>query len=593
MKHKKTLLSTLVVLAGTFTLYSQSGETFYSLDDLYNRLESGEQGSRQEFTDPASGPATPVGRSVNEIMEKAPAVHGNAATAAQVLQGRYFWSLDGSGWGQQQGTMVNVGGQNVTPGTAEQTITRGYHDGTGSVAGDADLTPENIRSGVGIFGVTGTAPVPSGDATAEMVLDGATFSNDTETGVAGTMVNVGQQTITPGTTAQPITQGYHDGTGSVAGDADLRAENIKAGISIFGVSGDPAVVNTSSGTATSDHILAGEKAWVNGEEVTGTVPVGESVTGNNGELEIAIPDGLYSGGDNTATAVDANLVTGNIKAGISIFGVSGDPAVVNTSSGTATANTIVAGEKAWVDGQEVEGTLPAKMAGEWIVVYDRILIDPDKNVYTTVQIGTQVWTVENLRTTKYADGTAIPHVTDNREWGVLSSPAYSWYNNDPGQGYGALYNWWVVDTLNEHKIAPEGWKVPTDADWTELENYLIANGYNWDGSIPEGDPPFDWSHNKIGKAMASSGGEWGTSATVGHVGNDQESNNSSGFSALPGGYRFSYGNFDDVGSSGRWWSATESNASFAWDRYLNRDTEYLDGNYRYKGLGLSVRLLRD
>ncbi len=79
------------------------------------------------------------------------------------------------------------------------------------------------------------------------------------------------------------------------------------------------------------------------------------------------------------------------------------------------------------------------------------LKDGDNNVYTTVQIGNQVWTVENLRTTRYADSTAIPNVTGNSEWEALSTPAYCWYNNDLDQGYGALYNRWVVGTLNAKK----------------------------------------------------------------------------------------------------------------------------------------------
>ncbi|KMQ49610.1 hypothetical protein CHISP_3482 [Chitinispirillum alkaliphilum] len=219
----------------------------------------------------------------------------------------------------------------------------------------------------------------------------------------------------------------------------------------------------------------------------------------------------------------------------------------------------------------------------WIVTGDT-LTDPDGNVYTTVTIGNQVWTVQNLRTTEYADGTPIPHVTDGSEWGNLSTPAYCWYNNDPEQGYGTLYNWWVVDPANPNSIAPEGWRVPTDEDWDVLRNYLIANGYSWDETT---------TGNNIGKALASSGGEWFQSGTTGSVGNDQGSNNSSGFSALPGGYRDGDGYFNNGGSVGHWWSATESDASSAWFSYLHHSSEDLDrGNY-FKRLGWSVRLLRD
>ena len=90
-------------------------------------------------------------------------------------------------------------------------------------------------------------------------------------------------------------------------------------------------------------------------------------------------------------------------------------------------------------------------------------VDGDGNTYTTIQIGNQVWTVENLRTTSYANGTGIPHVTCESEWQDLSDPAYCWYDNDSGQGYGALYNWWMVET-NSQNIAPADWRVPTDQD---------------------------------------------------------------------------------------------------------------------------------
>ena len=100
------------------------------------------------------------------------------------------------------------------------------------------------------------------------------------------------------------------------------------------------------------------------------------------------------------------------------------------------------------------------------------VVDIDGNVYHTVTIGTQVWMVENLKTTKYNDGTAIPLVTDNTAWGALTTPGYCWYNNDSAtykNTYGALYNWYAVNT---GKLAPTGWHVPTDSEWTVLTTYL-------------------------------------------------------------------------------------------------------------------------
>jgi len=100
------------------------------------------------------------------------------------------------------------------------------------------------------------------------------------------------------------------------------------------------------------------------------------------------------------------------------------------------------------------------------------ITDIDGNYYTTVTIGTQVWMVENLKTTKYNDGTGIPLVTDNTVWCNLSTPGYCWYNNDETtykNPYGALYNWHTVHT---GKLCPSGWHVPTDSEWITLTSYF-------------------------------------------------------------------------------------------------------------------------
>jgi uncharacterized protein (TIGR02145 family) len=210
--------------------------------------------------------------------------------------------------------------------------------------------------------------------------------------------------------------------------------------------------------------------------------------------------------------------------------------------------------------------------------------DIDGNIYTTVKIGNQVWTVENLRTTKYNDGTPIPLVTDSAAWKALTTPGYCYYNNttnaDSIKKYGALYNWYVVNTK---KLAPKGWHVPTDAEWTTLENYLIANGYNWDGTT---------TGNKIAKSMAAKT-DWETDVSVGTIGNDLTKNNKSGFSALPGGCRVFDGPFILIGRYGHWWSATEFVASVAYFRYLFCVNRYLGRDNIIKSSGFSVRLLRD
>jgi uncharacterized protein (TIGR02145 family) len=211
------------------------------------------------------------------------------------------------------------------------------------------------------------------------------------------------------------------------------------------------------------------------------------------------------------------------------------------------------------------------------------LVDIDGNVYRTVKIGHQEWSTENLRVTKLNDGTAIPNVTDNTAWEGLTTPGYCWYNNDitnNKEPYGALYNWYTVNT---GKLAPAGWRVPTNADWITLENYLIANRYNYD---------FTTTDNKIAKSMASPS-HWQTYDAAGVVGNDLMRNNSSGFSALPGGYRVPSGIFYAQNSSGFWWSVTENDASYPYSRGLNYGNETLGRSACSKGCGTSVRLLRD
>jgi uncharacterized protein (TIGR02145 family)/uncharacterized repeat protein (TIGR02543 family) len=211
---------------------------------------------------------------------------------------------------------------------------------------------------------------------------------------------------------------------------------------------------------------------------------------------------------------------------------------------------------------------------------DGIIMDIDGNIYHTVKIGNQVWTIENIRTTRYNDGKKIPNVTDSLAWSKLSTPGYCFNNNSSSasemEKWGALYNWYAV---NLGKLAPEGWHVPTDADWDTLVNYLT----NID---------IITSTNKVAKLLASKT-DWATSTTTGAIGNDLLKNNASGFLALPGGYRNNDGSFYYQGEYGDWWSNMENDASTAYYRNLSyNSSELRRGNY-YKCSGFSIRLVRD
>ena len=208
--------------------------------------------------------------------------------------------------------------------------------------------------------------------------------------------------------------------------------------------------------------------------------------------------------------------------------------------------------------------------------------------YEWINYGTQDWTVENAEMVTYRDGTPIPQVTDNAEWANLSTGAWCYYDNDPTKG--KLYNWYAVmgmhdtDPNTPNKVfAPQGWHVPTDAEWTTLEQYLIANGYNYDGTTTE---------NKIAKAMASTTG-WNSSTRTGAIGNDQSLNNNSGFNAFPEGYRYLYSSFFDEGYVAFFWSSSEYGSNNALFRSLSDLNSYLFRSYINVKNGFSVRFVRD
>ncbi len=211
--------------------------------------------------------------------------------------------------------------------------------------------------------------------------------------------------------------------------------------------------------------------------------------------------------------------------------------------------------------------------------------DIDGNVYNTIKIGTQTWMKENLKVTRYNDGTAIPLVTDVTAWSSLLTPGYCWYNNDKatyGATYGALYNWYAVNT---GKLAPAGWHVPSDIEWTTLQNYLIANGYNYDGTT---------TGNLFAKSLAATT-NWNLSIEVGAVGNTDypAKRNSTGFTALPGALRDPNGAFYSIGDSGYWWSSTEYDTNNALIRVMDFDYNNVSRLSYNKPNGFSVRCVKD
>lgn len=215
--------------------------------------------------------------------------------------------------------------------------------------------------------------------------------------------------------------------------------------------------------------------------------------------------------------------------------------------------------------------------------------DVEGHVYNTVQIGDQCWMRENMRATKYADGTSITKASVDQE----SSTTRYYYDPGNATDYGYLYNWPAAKgpssvSANNQGICPTGWHVPSNGEWTELtqyvgsqSNYLCSNNTTY-----------------IAKALASTTG-WNSSSSTCAVGNTPSSNNATGFSALPAGSHYG-SSFSNSGNIARFWSSTEYSSSNAYYRYIGYNTasvysnnDYINYNYDRKNYGYSVRCLRD
>lgn len=211
-------------------------------------------------------------------------------------------------------------------------------------------------------------------------------------------------------------------------------------------------------------------------------------------------------------------------------------------------------------------------------VYGGTVNDIDGNVYHTVKIGTQTWMIENLKTTHYNDKTAIPMVADSAAWKNLKTPGYCWYKNDSTankQIYGALYNWYAVNT---NKLAPSGWHIPSEADWMTLENNVTGYLY---------------TSGSLAKILASTT-YWVRSVATGAVGFDPLTNNSSGFAAVPGGLRENYvHSFSSKDSTGVLWSSTLESDTTALSFLMKSESSTVDRYNKHKWKGLSVRCIKD
>jgi uncharacterized protein (TIGR02145 family) len=209
------------------------------------------------------------------------------------------------------------------------------------------------------------------------------------------------------------------------------------------------------------------------------------------------------------------------------------------------------------------------------------ITDASGNTYPTVKIGSQVWMAENLRTTKYTDGSNIPVVSNVAEWSATyhtsdKKPMMCWYNNDQvtytANKFGALYNWYAISPASNgnKNICPMGWHVPTDEEWTTLINYLG------------------------GESVA--GGKMKTVGTQLWQPPNSDATNSSGFSALPSGNRNADGfggSFFEINATTAYWTSTDIGPFDSWARSLRYDNSNTVRFSANKSYGYSVRCIKD
>ena len=189
---------------------------------------------------------------------------------------------------------------------------------------------------------------------------------------------------------------------------------------------------------------------------------------------------------------------------------------------------------------------------------------------TSITNGSQKFMDKNLEVVTYRNGDVIPQVADQTAWALLSTGAWCYYNNDTINGtiYGKLYNWYAVN--DPRGLAPQGWHIPTLAEWTTYSNSLGGE--------------------------SAAGGKMKTTGTSRWNSPNKGATNESLFAGLPGGFRNGdkmIGGFGDIGNGGYWWSTAENGSAYAWSRDLYYDNAKLISTYGAKSSGFAVRCLRD
>ena len=191
-----------------------------------------------------------------------------------------------------------------------------------------------------------------------------------------------------------------------------------------------------------------------------------------------------------------------------------------------------------------------------------------QNKIASVTIGTQVWMQKNLDVTTYRNGDKIPQIKDSAKWSKLTTGAWCWYKNDSANGaaYGKLYNWYAIH--DPRGLAPAGWHIPSDSEWYVIADFLGTNAKNAGGKMKE-------------------------TGTAHWLDPNVNATNSTGFTALGGGYRDNLGQFAYINFLGYWWSSTGSGTGYAICRRLVSYGGFMDRMTYENGKGFSVRCVKD